>query len=461
MIRLDGQPILTAARMRAAEAPAIAASSVDALMSVAGRAVAAAVHRLAGASEVLVLCGPGNNGGDGYVAATMLRGMGVDVRVAAIGVPGSPVGATARAAWGAEIETLADVRSAPILVDALFGIGLSRPLDETIAASWRRLAAQARLHVAVDLPSGLATDDGSVLTRPPRVDVTLALGAPKPAHVLQPGARWCGRVRVLDIGVACDGDAHVIARPTLPAPGPDSHKFSRGMVAVIAGAMPGASLLAGIAAMRSGAGYVALIGGSGDGQGPHALVHRASSDEAWSDERIGAMIVGPGLGRDDDARAKLQRALVTQHPLVIDGDALHFLKDGLPALAVRPHPSILTPHAGEFAALFGDGEGSKIDRARVAAKRANAVVVFKGADTVIAAPDGRVVVSPDANDWLSTAGTGDVLTGAVAASLAAGLDPFEAAAAGVWMHGQASRRLGASFIADDLADALSAVRARP
>lgn len=458
MIRLDGQPILSAAQMRAAEVPAIAAASVETLMQVAGRAIAEAVHRLAGANEVLVLCGPGNNGGDGYVAATALRDAGMTVRVAATGAPTTPAAIAAHAGWNGPVETLANAEPASVLVDALFGIGLSRALDESITTPWRCLAAASRLHIAVDLPSGLATDDGSVFTQPPRVDVTLALAAPKPGHVLQPAARFCGSARVIDIGVAVTSSAHVIAPPSLPAPGPDSHKFSRGMVAVVAGAMPGASLLASIAAMHAGAGYVALLGG--EGQGPHALVHRSLDEAAWSDQRIGAMIVGPGLGRDDTAHVKLKQALATHHALIIDGDALHLLKAELSVLANRARPSILTPHAGEFAALFGESVGDKIDRARAAAVEANAVVVFKGADTVIAAPDGQVIVSPDASVWLSTAGTGDVLTGAIATALAAGLDPFAAASGGVWMHGEAARRLGPAFIADELAAALSTVRAR-
>jgi hydroxyethylthiazole kinase-like uncharacterized protein yjeF len=319
------------------------------------------------------------------------------------------------------------------------------------------LAAAARLTIAVDLPSGVATDDGGVLSPVPDFDLTLALGAVKPSHLLQPSARTCGNVRLVEIGVEADSAAHVLAKPSLPTPGPDSYKYTRGMVAVIGGAMRGAALLAATAAMRAGAGYVALL--DGDGQGPHALVHRALADQPLDDKRIGALLIGPGLGRDDGAAAKLKRALASDRPLVIDGDALHLLDDRFDALRERKAPAILTPHQGEFAALFGEGEGSKLDRARAAAAKANAVIVYKGPDTVIAAPDGRARLAGDANDWLSTAGTGDVLAGAIAATLAAGLEPLEAAAAGVWLHGEAARRLGAAFIADDLANALTAVRA--
>jgi hydroxyethylthiazole kinase-like uncharacterized protein yjeF len=189
------------------------------------------------------------------------------------------------------------------------------------------------------------------------------------------------------------------------------------------------------------------------------LVHKPFDDESLGDKRIGALLIGPGLGRNTDAAIKLDRALATDRPLIVDGDALHLLKDRLNQFAKRGGPAILTPHAGEFDALFGKGEGSKLDRARAAAVRANAVIVFKGADTVIATPDGEAIFAPDANDWLSTAGTGDVLAGTIAAMLAAKLLPLDAAAAGVWLHGDAARRLGAAFIADDLAEALTAARA--
>ena len=447
----DGQPILTAARMRAAEE---AYGDLAALMDCAGRSIAAAIARLAGASPILILCGPGNNGGDGYVAAAALAEAGHAVRVAASAAPATDLAHAARARWSGAVETLADAAPAPVLVDALFGTGLSRDLADDVMTPWRRLAAGAHLHIAVDLPSGVATDDGAVLSAPPPVQVTLALGALKPAHLLQPAARYAGTVRLLDIGITAWSPIRAIARPALPQPGPDSHKFSRGMVAVVGGAMPGAGELAALAAMHAGAGYVLHLG---PGQGvPHALVRKPWSPDALADPRIGAVVIGPGLGRDDAARAKLDAALAGPHALVIDGDALHLLD--LDRLAARGAPALLTPHAGEFATLFGKGEGSKIDRTLAAAARARAIVVHKGADTVIAAPDGRAVVAGDANDWLSTAGSGDVLAGTCGTMLAGGLALLDAAAAAVWLHGQAARACGRSFIADDLAAALSAVR---
>ncbi|TPG21579.1 NAD(P)H-hydrate dehydratase [Sphingomonas koreensis] len=458
MTPIAGQPILTAAEMRAAEERAIAAgASVEALMDRAGKGVAAAVQRLASDAPVLVLCGPGNNGGDGYVAATALAAAGLDVRVAATGEPSSAAARKAKAGWSGPIEDIASTKAAPVLVDALFGTGLSRPLNPALEKKLVDLAVKSRLVIAVDLPSGVTTDEGRALGAVPDFDVTLALGALKPAHLLQPAARYCGAVRMIDIGIDANSETQVIDKPSLETPGPDVHKYTRGMVAIIAGAMPGATLLASEAAMRAGAGYVALLG-SGQG-GPHALVHKPLDDDSLTDSRTGALLIGPGLGRDADAAAKLDRALATDHPLVIDGDALHLLKDRLETLAKRHSPAILTPHAGEFDALFGKDDTSKLARARAAARRANATIVFKGADTVIAAPDGRARLTPDASDWLSTAGTGDVLAGVIAAMLAARLDPLDAASAGVWLHGDAARRLGPAFIADDLARAMTAARA--
>ncbi|MBY8827808.1 NAD(P)H-hydrate dehydratase [Hephaestia mangrovi] len=458
MTPIAGKPVVTAAEMRAAENCAIAAgTSADDLMERAGKGIAAAVHRLAAGAPVLVLCGPGNNGGDGYVAATALAAMGHDVRIAAMAEPSSDAAKHARAAWTGPIESIAEAKPAPVLLDALFGTGLSRGLDDTLSARLCELVNAARLAITVDLPSGVATDDGTVLSPVPDFEVTLTLGAVKPAHLLQPAARHCGAVRLIDIGIVADSAAHVLGRPNLPAPSPDSHKYNRGMVVIVGGPMRGAALLASTAAMRAGAGYVALLdGGAG---GPHALVHRAFDDQPLDDDRIGALLIGPGLGRNEEAAARLDKALASDRPLIIDGDALHLLKDRLDRLRNRPAPAILTPHEGEFTALFGKLDGSKLDRARTAARQANAILVYKGADTVIAAPDGRARLARDGSDWLSTAGTGDVLAGTIAATLAADLDPLEAAAAGVWLHGEAARRLGASFIADDLANALTAVRA--
>ncbi|MHC9417741.1 NAD(P)H-hydrate dehydratase [Sphingomonas citri] len=454
MTPLDGTIVLDAAAMRAAEQAAIAAGeSVESLMQRAGRAVGDAVHRLAGAHAVLVVCGPGNNGGDGYLAAARLRALGRTVRVAAAAAPRGAAAIAAREAWGGAVEPLAAAKPAPVLVDSLYGTGLRRPLAADEAASLARLVAGAALAIAVDLPSGVASDDGALLGQVPRYHVTLALGAAKPAHLLQPAAARCGGVRVLPLGIALSGDTRVLSPPRLAAPPIDSHKFSRGMVALIKGRMAGAGELAARAAMRAGAGYVSLLGATIP-QAPHALVRRSiERDDPLADARIGALVIGPGLGRDDHARNLLERALASDRALLIDGDALHLVTPE--RLRARGGTIVLTPHAGEFHALFGETQGSKLAAARTAAERAGAVVVYKGPDTVIAAPGGRALLAGEASSWLSTAGSGDVLAGAIAARLAAGGDPLDAAAAGVWLHAAAARRLGAGFIADDLAEALA------
>jgi ADP-dependent NAD(P)H-hydrate dehydratase / NAD(P)H-hydrate epimerase len=445
--------VLTAAEMRAAEEQAIAAGTpVELLMERAGLGVAEAVWRFAGPQPVLVLSGPGNNGGDGYVAARALRERGVPVRVAALGEPKAGAAAAARAAWGNAVESIDTAAAAPVLVDALFGTGLTRGLDAALAGRLAALRERARIAVAVDLPSGVGTDTGAVLSPVPWFDMTVTFGALKPAHLLQPAAASCGRLVAVDIGIEASSSLNLLERPLLPEPGPSDHKYMRGMVAVVSGTMPGASELSALAAAHAGAGYVVLLERDVRVGPPHAIVRRPIADlvATIADPRVGAVVVGPGLGRAADAAWALRMALQSGRPLVIDGDALHLL-DG----SVAP-PAVLTPHEGEFRAMFPDlTGGSKVERARAAAARTGAVVVYKGADTVLAAPDGRAAISGPVSTWLSTAGTGDVLAGAIGAMLARGLEVFEAAQAGVWLHGEAARRAGRAFIADDLAQHLA------
>lgn len=460
-----GRPILTAAEMRAAENIAIAGgTSVETLMERAGAGVAEAAWRFAATPPTLILCGPGNNGGDGYVAARHLRERGVPVRIAALADPRTPAAIAARQAWDGPVEDFADTRAAPLLIDCLFGTGLTRPLDGDVVSGLARLAAPAKLRIAVDLPSGVATDDGAVLSPVPQFDLTIALGALKPAHLLQPSARFCGRIAVVGIGIDIPaGDLGEIARPRLPRPGPDDHKYTRGFVVIAGGLMPGAAMLAAISAQRAGAGYVALAAGIEGG--PLALVRRAAPDadalaSVLEDDRIGTVVIGPGLGRDRAARRRLDAALRSGHPLVLDADALVLLADGAAGRLRRlVHTAILTPHEGEFTRLFGDLPGSKVDRARAAAAASGAVVLLKGADTVIAAPDGRAAIAPPAPSWLASAGTGDVLAGIAGAMRARGLDAFDAACAAAWLHGEAGRASGPALIADDLPGHLRSILA--
>lgn len=448
---MSGRPILTAAETRAAEEAVFARGiSVFELMTRAGRAVADIAWDRFGPLETLVLCGPGNNGGDGYVIAARLRARGVRVRVAASGAPGTDAARQARAGWDGPVEVLAEAVPAPLLIDALFGTGLSRSLSPEIAEPAKRLMAMARHRVAVDLPSGLATDDGAVLTELPAADCTVALGALKRAHRLMPAAAHCGAVVVADIGLDPPTGADVpreIARPCLPAPGFESHKYSRGKVLVVAGAMPGATLLAAMAAQRAGAGYVELLGNPGEAP-PHALVRRAWDDGGLTDPRIGAIVIGPGLGTDAEAERRLRLAMDTGKPLVLDADALTLIaRQRVERIGV---PAVLTPHGGEFARLFGDLPGSALDKAREGARRIGAVVLLKGACTVVAHPDGRAAIGAPAPGWLASAGTGDVLAGILGTLLAQTGDPFAAAQGAVWLHSEAGRRAGPALIADDL-----------
>lgn len=438
--------VLTATEMRDAED----ASGVplQMLMDRAGCALAETVWRFGGGQRVLILCGPGNNGGDGYIAARVLAAWGLEVAIAAIGNPQTNLARAARAAWDGPIGTLADASPAPVLVDALFGTGLSRDLSPEIAGPLQRLAKAADIVIAADLPSGVGTDNGRDHGAV-RADVTLAFAAAKPAHLLQPVAALCGNVRVADIGISCHSEISVLARPELARPGPADHKYTRGLVVVVGGAMPGAAALSATAAARSGAGYVVGVGVTDDV--PHAIVRRDPADLAKTldDPRVGSVVIGSGLGHGTRQEEMCRLALASGHPLVMDGDAL---TPGL--VSNRPAPTILTPHAGEFVRMFGgdpaDATESKIDRTRAAAESSGATIVLKGADTVIASPDGRVTLCPLASAWLSTAGTGDVLAGIVGAMLARGLPAHDAACAAVWLHGEAARLAGPGMIADDL-----------
>lgn len=449
--------ILTAAEMRAAEARAIATGTpVALLMERAGAGAAEAIWRFAGPMPALVLCGPGNNGGDGYVIARLLRARGVPVTVAALGEPASPAARAARQAWDDDIVSLDEAEPRPLLVDALFGTGLARGLDEPVHGRLCALAAAAGTRVAIDLPSGVSTDGGALLSPVPTYHLTVTFGGLKPAHLLQPAARHIGRIALVDIGVSAESRLTLLSRPQLERPGPDDHKYTRGLVTIVAGEMPGASALAAAAAARCGAGAVRLQSRDYTYNVPRSVIQAPGRPlDRIDDERIGSVLAGPGLPIDETGRALLEEVLDKPHPLILDAGALQLLaQQGRERLAQLDELPILTPHEGEFSKLFGSGEGSKIERARAAAAAIGAVVVYKGPDTVVAHPDGRAALHPSTSNWLATGGTGDVLAGAVAAVRAAGLDAFAAAQAGVWLHGRAAERAGPALIADDLIDQL-------
>ena len=455
--------VLTAAQMRSAEQALIdSGTSVDELMQRAGRGAAEWVWRMAAGRSLTVLCGPGNNGGDGYVIAEWLRARGAPVTVVAAADPATVAAQTARNLFKGEILGPAAAVSGDVLVDCLFGTGLTRPLDDDLLALLTRLTAAHRQCIAVDLPSGVQSDSGAVLNPGlPVFDLTIALGAWKFAHFLMPAAAGMGLIRLVPLGIAEQADAvQVIARPQLSAPGAEAHKYTRGLLGVIGGSMPGAAILAGRAAQHAGAGYVKLLG---EGASlPADLVQDARPlAESLSDRRFNALLVGPGLGRDGAAREVLTLALAEQMPLVVDADALMLLAPRL--LAEHRAPLIATPHEGELKALeiaFGcAGGGNRAERALALARASGMIVVAKGADSLVAAPDGRVAIAGRASSWLSTAGTGDVLAGTIASRLATGADPFTAACQGLWLHGEAARLAGPAFTASELAAAIKAALA--
>lgn len=473
-------------RAPAAGAPAAA------LMEAAGRAVAdAALDLWPLARRVMVMAGPGNNGGDGYVAARALAARGLAVAVAAL-VPRERLKGEAAAAagrWDGPVVPLAEAEfsGADVVIDALFGAGLSRPLDGAAREAAERLHASPVPTLAVDVPSGLDGDAGAPAGEGVvvRADATVTFVRLKPGHVLSPGRALCGRLVLADIGmpdgvVASAGASTFLNRPplwlkALPQPEPNGHKYGRGHCVVWTGPefATGAARLSAVAALRAGAGAVTLAGPPAalriHAAHVTAIMLRPAEDadgfrDALGHRRTDAAVIGPGAG--DGVDDIVRRALELTGAVVLDADAFTAFAgraDELAALiAARPdRPVVLTPHEGEFGRLFGDSgrRGSKLERARTAAARLGAVVVLKGADTVVAAPDGRAAIADNAPPYLATAGAGDVLAGVTAGLLAQGAPAFEAAAAAVWIHGEAAKAVGRGLIADDLPGALPAVLA--
>ena len=447
--------ILTAAQMRDAEAALIAGGeTVEALMERAGRGAADYVFRMAAGRSVTVLCGPGNNGGDGYVIARVLAERGVTVAVVAPLAPATGAAMAARALYQGEI---ADVSKGAVLVDCLFGTGLRRPLDQALLRLLLELAEAHPLRIAVDLPSGVEADSGMLLNDSlPDYDLTIALGAWKWAHWLMPSSARMGARRLVDLGIgATPGAGQLAPRTRLRAPAADAHKYTRGLLAVVGGEMPGAAMLAARAAMHGGAGYVKLLAETASAGPDDLVIDNSPLADALIDTRVAARLIGPGLGRSASAKARLQACLDRAGALVIDADALVLLG---PAMMSRAGPLILTPHAGELAALcaaFEIGGATRLDRVRNLAQKLGAVIVAKGPDTLVVSADGVVEVMPPASSWLSTAGTGDVLAGLIASRLAISAKPMQAAIEGCQLHTEAARLAGAAFGPGDLIDYIS------
>ena len=433
------------------------------LMESAGRAVARAVRARFGPCRTIVLAGPGNNGGDGYVAARLLQQEGWPVTLAALAPPraGSDA-ADAASRWHGPSASFAPAESAraDLVVDAVFGAGLARDVDGIAADTLRA----ARRVVAVDVPSGLDGATGAVRGYAPEAAMTVSFFRLKPGHLLLPGRVLCGEIALADIGlpraVLQQVRASIFANlPELwrvPTPEPDSHKYSRGHVTVAGGAtMTGAARLAADAARRGGAGLVTIAAfGRGDiyrSGSPGVLVSDSSLAELLEDKRRHVWVCGPGLG-PDAARVTLPLLLAAGRCVVADADVFSAFAGDPDALRGA---AVLTPHAGEFARTFGSIGEDRIAAARAAAARTGAVVLLKGADTIIAAPDGKVAINASAPPWLATAGSGDVLSGLIGGLLAQGMAPWDAAAAGAFLHGRAAVLAGPGLVAEDLLPALT------
>jgi NAD(P)H-hydrate epimerase len=458
--------------------------SLDALMENAGAAIAREIERRWSPLPVTVLCGPGNNGGDGFVVARLLKNSGWTVRVALLGRREALVGEAARNAgrWSGEVLPLdGDVlEGCGLVVDALFGAGLSRPLEGAARAAVETIGKRGIPCVAVDVPSGIDGNSGAVLGAAPRARLTVTFCRRKPGHLLLPGRLHAGEVVVADIGIPEAALEEIGPRSfenapplwidSFPRPNLLDHKYSRGHAVVVGGeTMTGAARLAARAGLRAGAGILTIACPPGAVAiyavyMPGVLtrsISRSREFEAFLDDsRIRALLVGPGNGVTKTTRARALSALASGRPCVLDADALSVFEDDPDALfgAIRG-PCLLTPHEGEFRRLFRI-EGDKLLRAREAAKKSGAVLLLKGGDSVIAAPDGRAAIVANAPPDLATAGAGDVLAGIALGLLAQGMEPFEAAAAAAWLHGEAGRHIGPGLIAEDLPDALLPVLRR-
>lgn len=479
----DGtEPLLTCAEMGRADRYAIDHGVPGtALMATAGTAVATAIRRRYRPRPVLVLAGPGNNGGDGWVVARDLSDHGWDVRVAALDSSATLKGdaAWARQLWTDPVETVTpeSLGGAGLVIDALFGAGLTRELEgvagATVTALAARVTAGTTLSVAVDVPSGVDGDTGLVRGVAAPADLTVSFFRRKPGHLLMPGRALCGTLRIADIGIPAAAldvitpramvDAPALWRAALGGRRLRDHKYRRGHVVVVGGPMVGAARLALGAARRSGIGLATAAVPTGTaalyaGDAPGAIVREVDGASGLTgllgDARYSAVVVGPGLGDGDGARRLVEAVLAAARPVLLDADGLNAFAGATGDLARRiSAPAVLTPHDGEFRRLFPDIEVASLGRlaaARAAAAAVGAVVLLKGPDTVVAAPDGRAAIADNAPPTLATAGSGDVLAGLIGGLLARGIPAFEAAAAGAWIHGEAGRAAGASVLAEDI-----------
>jgi hydroxyethylthiazole kinase-like uncharacterized protein yjeF len=466
--------LLTCAQMATADAAAMAAGVPGTvLMEAAGKAVATAVAERYAKQPVRVLCGPGNNGGDGFVAARHLAGMGWPVTLALLKGAGDLRG---DAAWAAGLWTdpvaapsLGLLDGRPLVIDALFGAGLTRRLDGMATELIDRMNRDRLSVVAVDVPSGLHGDTGEVMGTAPHAELTVTFFRGKPGHYSLEGLRRCGALQIADIGIpppVLDGIAPQLWRnePALWAHAlgrndPGDHKYARGHLTILGGEQAtGAARLAALAARRAGAGLVTIASPEGAAAvyrmaEPGNLITTTAIERLIEDSRRNAFLIGPGSGVNPRTRGAVLAVLAAARAVVLDADAVTVFADDPSALfSTIASPILLTPHEGEFKRLFPDlTVPGKVERVRTAAKRSGATVLLKGADTVIAAPDGRAVINIHAPASLATAGSGDVLAGIAAGLITRGLDPLAAGAAAAWIHGECAYGFGKpGLIAEDL-----------
>ncbi len=470
--------ILTSAEMKKADLAAIESGTPALeLIRSAAAGLAQSIRSNMPPGRVLFLCGTGNNGADGFIAAEMLRAAGWDIRVACLVKPKELKGDAAKSAkeFTGEIESLnsnLSVHSTDLIIDAVFGTGFAGALPPELVILFDKIRSKKIPVIAADVPSGMNATTGEIAEGTLKPAMTVVFCRKKIAHVLQPARSFCGRLHLVmvpipDADIAALGTQTFENTPALwlndfPFPKPEMHKYDRGHVVVYGGAdRTGAACLAAHAAQRSGAGVVSITAGTAESALIYKLYRASLMVDTWQtaddfktllrDERKNVVVIGPGAGAEGKTKDAVLAALDFNKTCVLDADALTAFKDDPAVLFKKLSPRhILTPHAGEFDRLFGELPGSKLARARLAAKTANAIVILKGSDTVIAAPDGTAVINTNAPPILAVAGAGDVLAGLISGFAAQGMSSFMASIAAVWLHAAAGKSHGAGLTAEDI-----------